>query len=109
MSVSIRRTRRIVSSFCHGCDWQESEMDPGPSFRPGGARHALEDGHLVTEVTLTAADIAPAPDIRASGAEPVIHLDCRDGRHRTCTGEPCQCPDPGVHGFMHEYERMELP
>ncbi len=44
-------------------------------------------------------------DLEAIGNGPLLDPDCRDGKHSSCMGAPCECPVPGVHATRHEHER----
>ena len=45
------------------------------------------------------------PDLVAAGNGPLLDPDCRDGKHASCMGAPCECPVPGVHSARHDHER----
>lgn len=48
-----------------------------------------------------------ASDLVAVGNGPLLDPDCRDGKHASCLGAPCECPVPGVHSTRHEHERSQ--
>jgi hypothetical protein len=37
------------------------------------------------------ARLDPLPDLVAEGAGPLLDPDCRDGKHASCIGAPCEC------------------
>jgi hypothetical protein len=43
-------------------------------------------------------------ELEAVGTGPLLDPDCRDGKHGSCVGSPCECPVPGVHSTPHERE-----
>jgi hypothetical protein len=47
----------------------------------------------------------PPRDLEAVGAGPLLDPDCRDGRHASCIGDPCECPEPEIHSVRHKRER----
>jgi hypothetical protein len=46
----------------------------------------------------------PVSELEAIGTGPLLDPDCRDGKHGSCVGAPCECPVPGVHSTPHERE-----
>lgn len=44
---------------------------------------------------LEGADQAEGGPLEAIGAGPLLDPDCRDGKHQSCVGAPCEC---GCHG-----------
>jgi hypothetical protein len=47
------------------------------------------------------------PELVAVGNGPLLDPDCRDGKHASCMGPPCECPVPGVHTARHDHERSQ--
>lgn len=37
------------------------------------------------------ASVDQLPDLAAEGCGPLLDPDCRDGKHASCVGAPCEC------------------
>lgn len=80
----------------------------------GTARRALSGmGALMGDILALRAERDEARNLLAAvrsallvaiGNGPLLDPDCRDGKHASCLGAPCECPVPGVHTGRHEHE-----
>jgi len=91
-----------VSNYTHF----ECRDCPTSGAATGALSHCSETGHTVLERHVVEVLIIGEPHTAIEAhAEPIVDPDCKAGKHRSCVGGICQCPEIG-HPNRHEYERV---